>query len=331
MNTNNGNRRTSLRLQSKLAKTKSISSNNTNNSSVANSSTTSSIKTDSIKPNENINLNSATKDNLRSAMILRSNLLGSSTQEIKSKLYRLGKITDKKFKLKPRKHVKNTTNTTSSTTATAATNSSNKKRSRKLAIRKREKKLKTWSTVSTSSSRASLAQSNANVQETEIANNSEEVRPTTSASSSSSHSSSSSLLSSPLLVAIESHDTNNVQALPLDAANLTLNPNSLSMNELKFQLKKATVKFNKACRQLTLLDQHMSDLQNSYSNAVDNDRKTFKIVFRMQLATLEGTHNAYIEYIERQVEKIKKLKQLLFTDNSSNTITNQNINNNQPI
>ena len=91
---------------------------------------------------------------------------------------------------------------------------------------------------------------------------------------------------------------------------------TLSTSELKFQLKKATVKFNKACRQLTLLDQHMSDLQNSYSNAVDNDRKTFKIVFRMQLATLEGTHNAYIEYIERQVERIKKFKQLLFRDST---------------
>jgi len=69
----------------------------------------------------------------------------------------------------------------------------------------------------------------------------------------------------------------------------------------------------------------MSDLQNSYSNAVENDRKTFKIVFRMQLATLEGTHNAYIEYIERQVEKIKKLKQLLFTDNINQHLNNQTL------
>ncbi len=79
---------------------------------------------------------------------------------------------------------------------------------------------------------------------------------------------------------------------------------------LKNQLKKATVKFDRACRQLILLDQHMNDLQNSYTNSLENDRKTFKIVYRMQLATLEGTHNAYIEYIERQVEKIKKLKQI---------------------
>lgn len=60
----------------------------------------------------------------------------------------------------------------------------------------------------------------------------------------------------------------------------------------------------------------MSDLQNSYTNSLENDRKTFKIVYRMQLATLEGTHNAYIEYIERQVEKIKKLKQIIFSDNN---------------
>jgi hypothetical protein len=93
--------------------------------------------------------------------------------------------------------------------------------------------------------------------------------------------------------------------------------------ELMIQLKKATMKFDKACRQLLLLDQHMHDLQNSYSNSLENDRKTFKIVYRMQLATLEGTHNAYIEYIERQVEKIKKLKRLLFND------INQNLSNSQ--
>jgi len=132
----------------------------------------------------------------------------------------------------------------------------------------------------------------------------EEARPTTSSS------------------AIEVNtEIINAQAIPT----LPIIDQSLTTNELKFQLKKATVKFNKACRQLTLLDQHMSDLQNSYSNAVENDRKTFKIVFRMQLATLEGTHNAYIEYIERQVEKIKKLKQLLFTDNINQHLNNQTL------
>ena len=93
------------------------------------------------------------------------------------------------------------------------------------------------------------------------------------------------------------------------------------MQNLKAQLKKATVKFDKACRQLVMLDQHMSDLQNSYTNSLENDRKTFKIVYRMQLATLEGTHNAYIEYIERQVEKIKKLKLLLFSDANLHSFT----------
>ena len=93
--------------------------------------------------------------------------------------------------------------------------------------------------------------------------------------------------------------------------------NETSIPDLKFQLKKATIKFEKACRQLIMLDQHINDLQNSYSNSLENDRKTFKIVYRMQLATLEGTHNAYIEYIERQVEKIKKLKRLLFNENAN--------------
>jgi hypothetical protein len=112
----------------------------------------------------------------------------------------------------------------------------------------------------------------------------------------------------------------------INSSNHNISLNSLSVEELKNQLKKATIKFDKACRQLITLDQHMNDLQNSYSSSLENDRKTFKILYRMQLATLEGTHNAYIEYIERQVEKIKKIKRLLFNDNNVST-TNNDINN----
>lgn len=127
----------------------------------------------------------------------------------------------------------------------------------------------------------------------------------------------------------ELETSNNVSMSPLSTSTqtLTLTPqqqvqldffNSPTMQAWRSQLKKARIKFDKACHQLTILDQHMSDLQNSYSNSLDNDRKMFKILYRMQLATYEGTHNAYIEYIERQVEKIKRLKRLLFIDTSSN-------------
>lgn len=99
--------------------------------------------------------------------------------------------------------------------------------------------------------------------------------------------------------------------------NVSIIPTEICVGYLKNQLKKATYKFDKACRQLNMLDQQMNDLQNSYTNSLENDRKTFKIIYRMQLATYEGAHNAYIEYIERQVEKIKKLKRLLFNESSS--------------
>lgn len=86
--------------------------------------------------------------------------------------------------------------------------------------------------------------------------------------------------------------------LPLNIDNTvisTSNPLSdINIHDLKFQLKKATVKFEKACRQLIMLDQHINDLQNSYSNSLENDRKTFKIVYRMQLATLEGDRKSVV-------------------------------------
>lgn len=284
---NNGKRRTSLRLQSKIAK----STNHHHTSTTKTSSSTSTITNKSEDTNENV-INKVNQDNIQFQMILRSNLLiNNSSQEInKNKIFKIGKLSDKKLKLKAKKSVKNTINT-------------DKKR-RKIVKKKKEKKseAKKWPRISCR--RTLVTTTTSPQEETNSEDITEEARPTTSSS------------------AIEVNtEIINAQAIPT----LPIIDQSLTTNELKFQLKKATVKFNKACRQLTLLDQHMSDLQNSYSNAVENDRKTFKIVFRMQLATLEGTHNAYIEYIERQVEKIRKLKQLLFTDNINQHLNNQTL------
>ena len=256
---NNGKRRTSLRLQSKIAK----STNHHHTSTTKTSSSTSTITNKSEDTNENV-INKVNQDNIQFQMILRSNLLiNNSSQEInKNKIFKIGKLSDKKLKLKAKKSVKNTINT-------------DKKR-RKIVKKKKEKKseAKKWPRISCR--RTLVTTTTSPQEETNSEDITEEARPTTSSS------------------AIEVNtEIINAQAIPT----LPIIDQSLTTNELKFQLKKATVKFNKACRQLTLLDQHMSDLQNSYSNAVENDRKTFKIVFRMQLATLEGTHNAYIEYI----------------------------------
>jgi hypothetical protein len=100
---------------------------------------------------------------------------------------------------------------------------------------------------------------------------------------------------------------------------------------LKSQLVKARVKFDRACRQLTFLNQQINDLQNSYHNTLEADRKTFKIAYRMQLATLEGVHAAYIEYIERQVDKIRKFKRLLFNENTATTTTTNSSESNDQI
>lgn len=91
---------------------------------------------------------------------------------------------------------------------------------------------------------------------------------------------------------------------------------------LKKTLKKATIKFNRACKQLIKLDQKISDLQNSYTNSIETDRKTFKIVYRMQLATLEGLHEAFIEYIEKKVDEIRDLKKRLFGDDEPSSNLN---------
>jgi hypothetical protein len=92
---------------------------------------------------------------------------------------------------------------------------------------------------------------------------------------------------------------------------------------LKTKLKKATVKFEKACKQLIFLDRKINDLHNLYTSSMETDRKTFKIVNRMQLATLEATHEAYIEYIERKVDEIRKLKAKIFGCQIADNVTGQ--------
>lgn len=285
---NSSNRRSSLRLQSKLTSSQQNNNNTSNNDTSLTTASSSDYDADTSSisiSNENVNNSSQDKY----PMILRSNLLmnnSTSSRDInnsKSKLIKIGKITDKKLRFKTKKNVKNKYTTTS-------------KKKRLIPKKKEKKAVKKCLTVNSSQNETIEISNNNDTSDNDEDENYEQTtdRPTTS--------------------------NRVVEMLPEPMVLLTNieNPpvHTLSTFELKFQLKKATVKFNKACRQLTLLDQHMSDLQNSYSNAVDNDRKTFKIVFRMQLATLEGTHNAYIEYIERQVERIKKLKQILFTDST---------------
>ena len=283
---NSSNRRSSLRLQSKL--TSSQQNNNTSNNDISLTTATSSdydAETSSISiSNENVSNSSQDKY----PMILRSNLLmnnSTSSRDInnsKSKLIKIGKITDKKLRLKTKKNVKNKYKTS---------------KNKRLIPKKKEKKAAKKCLTVNSSQNETIEISNNN--DTNVNDEDENYEQTTDGPTTSNRVVE--MLPEPMVL------LTNIENPPL---------HTLSTSELKFQLKKATVKFNKACRQLTLLDQHMSDLQNSYSNAVDNDRKTFKIVFRMQLATLEGTHNAYIEYIERQVERIKKFKQLLFRDST---------------
>jgi len=293
--------------------------------------------------NNSKNSNVAAFSSTNVISVSSSNNVGrkSSQESNRKKMFKLGKNSDKKKKLKPKKSLTVSTNFTKNNINT--NNNNNKKRRKN--VKKREKKVKSWPITARSSQNIRVLEDNIEDDENDneqIDSAHSSARPSTSAALSfrAAETSEFASIAQPSVISInttntsatttttdQTTSTNITAAANMNATSNNMftlpssdhsNMNTSSMPELKFQLKKATVKFNKACRQLTLLDQHMSDLQNSYSNAVENDRKTFKIVFRMQLATLEGTHNAYIEYIERQVEKIKKLKQLLFTDTNIN-------------
>ena len=70
-------------------------------------------------------------------------------------------------------------------------------------------------------------------------------------------------------------------------------------------------KFQKACRQVILLNNQILDIQTRYNRAKKNSQKSQRYVGRLRLSTLEGVRNMIYEYARQRAELLDAMQDRL--------------------
>ena len=68
-------------------------------------------------------------------------------------------------------------------------------------------------------------------------------------------------------------------------------------------------KFNRACDQMTLLDQRISDTKMRYNRAIKNRNNAFRYTLRQRLAVLSGVKMMYYEYASKMADEMDDMRQ----------------------
>ena len=70
-------------------------------------------------------------------------------------------------------------------------------------------------------------------------------------------------------------------------------------------------KFRRACHHIRILNRKIKMVQLRYDKAFEQQRRTFRYTYRLQLATLEGMRNMYYEYACRRADELEKMQDSL--------------------
>lgn len=70
-------------------------------------------------------------------------------------------------------------------------------------------------------------------------------------------------------------------------------------------------KFQRACAQVLLLNNHVHDLQTRYDRAVQDNRRQYRYTLRLRLCTVEGLRNMYYEYACQSADEIEALEETM--------------------
>ena len=70
-------------------------------------------------------------------------------------------------------------------------------------------------------------------------------------------------------------------------------------------------KFRRACHHIRVLNRKIEMVQLRYDRAFQQQRRTFRYTYRVQLATLEGMRNMYYEYACRRADELEKMQDTL--------------------
>ena len=81
-----------------------------------------------------------------------------------------------------------------------------------------------------------------------------------------------------------------------------------AMNEEIEYYNQLQCKFRKACNQVILLNNKILDGQIRYQRAVKANRKSYRYLGRLSLATLEGIRNCIYEYAARAADELDSMQ-----------------------
>ena len=90
-----------------------------------------------------------------------------------------------------------------------------------------------------------------------------------------------------------------------------MSPNTISLDK-RFTLLEAERRFKKACDQIIMLNQRVSDIKKSYKDAKMNKNRHFQARLRRKLAMIEDTRVMFHDYARMKAEKIADLRAEIF-------------------
>ena len=82
----------------------------------------------------------------------------------------------------------------------------------------------------------------------------------------------------------------------------------------RFTLIESERRFKRACDQIVLLNQKLSQVQKRYRNAKNENNRSFRYNYRLQLAAVEGVRNMYYDYAYAKADQVAELRRELFNE-----------------
>ena len=82
----------------------------------------------------------------------------------------------------------------------------------------------------------------------------------------------------------------------------------------RFTLIERERRFKRACDQIVLLNQKLSQVQKRYRNAKNENNRSFRYNYRLQLAAVEGVRNMYYDYACAKADQVAELRRELFNE-----------------
>ena len=77
------------------------------------------------------------------------------------------------------------------------------------------------------------------------------------------------------------------------------------------KMRSADKRFQRACRQLVMLNNRLEDLNTQYRRCPRNNRRGLRYGVRLQLSTVEGLRNMFYEYACQRADELEEMQQCL--------------------